>query len=449
MNNNSQGTNREQWSSKIGFIMSAAGSAIGLGNLWKFPYMAGTNGGGIFLLLYILLAALIGIPILMTELAVGRAGRKNAIASCRSINPHWGFVGAFGIAGAFFVLSYYCVVGGWVLKYLASSLTGSIPSPGYFDSYSTEAIEPIIWMIVFCLINVIIVSWGVSKGIERVSTIVLPLLLIMLLGIMVYVLTLPNAIEGVSFIFLPNFSDINSIGDFAKICVSALGQVFFSLSLGMGTLITYGSYLDKNDNLGKSTVTIVAIDTIIAIISSLTVMPAVFSFGLSPDAGTGLVFSTLPAVFANLKGGKIISAVFFLLVLFAAVTSSISLLEVIAAFLSERFSLSRKVSVILPTVLIAAVGTLASLSCGILSDVKIMGMTFFDFFVFLSDQVVMPLGGFFLCILAGYIWDKALLKRELTSSGKYKFRLWGTFRVILRYIAPVLILVIFISLLTS
>lgn len=444
MNGNAQGAQRDQWSSRFGFIMSAAGSAIGLGNLWKFPYMAGTNGGAVFLLMYILFAALLGIPILMTELAVGRYGGKNAIDSCKSVNCRWGFTGAFGIIGAFFVLSYYCVVGGWVIKYFLSSIFGDIPKPEYFEEYSALTYEPLIWLAVFLVINAIIVIGGISGGIEKVSSVLLPMLLVFILGLMVYVITLPGSFEGVRFFIMPDFSSVSNLGDFLKIAVKALGQVFFSLSLGMGTLITYGSYLPKDDNLQKSTITIVVIDTIIAIIAGLTVMPAVFSFGLDPDAGTGLVFSTLPAVFEKLPGGVIISSIFFLLVLFAALTSSISLLEVIVAFLTEKFRLSRKMGVILPSLVIAAANIPASLSYGVLSDVKILGVTFFDFYVFLSDQVIMPLGGLSLCILAGYVWNKKSLTEEITSGGKYRFAMSRQYLFIIKYVAPALIALIFI-----
>lgn len=445
MNRSANKPTRDMWSSKFGFIMSAAGSAVGLGNIWKFPYICGTSGGALFLAVYIIFVALLGYPILLTELSIGRYGGQNAVDSCRMINKHWGFAGGFGVLGAAAVLSYYCVVGGWVIKYLMCCISGQVPSPSYFSQYSSATVEPIIWQAVFLLLNALIVMFGVSKGIEKVSSILLPLLLVFLAGLMTYSLTLPDAIEGVRFFLMPDFSKIGSFGDVSSIIVKALGQVFFSLSLGMGTLITYGSYLDKENDLSKSTVSIVTIDTIIAIISGLTILPAVFSFGLEPDEGAGLIFSTLTGVFGSLAAGPLMGTVFFLLVLFAAITSSISLIEVIAAFFSERFGISRKTAIIIPILFIMLLSIPSALSYGILSDFTIMGMNIFDFFVFLSDQIIMPLGGLFLCILAGWIWGSDNLDNEISSGGKYTFKLSGIYNIIIKYIAPALIVVVFIS----
>ncbi|MGN1134788.1 MAG: sodium-dependent transporter [Oscillospiraceae bacterium] len=436
---------RDKWSSRFGFIMSAAGSAVGLGNIWKFPYMAGTNGGAVFLAAYIFFALLLGVPILLTELAVGRAGGKNAVDSCRAIDKRWGFAGYFGIAGSFIVLSYYSVVGGWVMKYLVSCANDNIPVSGFFQSYSALTAEPLAWQFIFIFINAAIVLIGVSKGIEKVSSVLLPLLLVFLLGLMFYSLSLDGAAEGVKFFLKPDLSSVGSLSDILTICVKALGQVFFSLSLGMGTLITYGSYLDKNDNLPKSTFTIVGIDTLIAVISGLTVMPAVFALGMEPDAGAGLIFSTLPAVFAQLPAGSFMGTVFFLLVLFAAITSAISLLEVIAAFLSETFNMSRKLAAVLPSALIFLLSVPASMSYGRLRDFTVLGMNIFDFLVFLSDQIIMPLGGLFLCILAGHIWGRKGMDREITSGGRYPFVLSGVFSAVIKYAAPGLIAVITVS----
>ena len=443
--NNPTSNKREQWSSKFGFIMSAAGSAVGLGNIWKFPYICGTNGGALFLIFYIAFVILLGYPILMTELAIGRNGEQNAVESCKKIHPKFGIAGGLGIAGSFAVLSYYCVVGGWVMKYLFACISGSIPESDYFSDYAAQTVEPIIWLCIFLIINALIVISGVSKGIERVSSILLPLLLIFLFGIMIYSLSLPNAMTGVEFFLYPDFSAINGFSDIVSIAVKALGQVFFSLSLGMGTLITYGSYLSRSTDLRKSTATIVIIDTIIAVISGLTILPAVFSMGLEPDEGAGLIFSTLTAVFNNLKGGTILAAVFFALVLFAAITSAISLMEVIAAFLSERYKLSRKAAVWLPVIPIALICIAASLSFGGLSDFTIMGMNIFDLLIFISDQIIMPIGGFCLCILAGWLWKKEDMKKELTSDSKFPFRMYSAFRFMIRYLSPAMIIIVFIS----
>lgn len=438
-------TNNEQWSSKFGFIMAAAGSAIGLGNLWKFPYITGTNGGAVFLIVYIIFLLLLGIPILLSELAIGRYAKSNAIDSCAKIHPKWGFAGAFGIIGAFGVMASYCVVGGWIIRYIINSITNADMGTDYFSEYSSKSFEPILWMAVFLIITCAIVSGGVANGIEKVSSLLLPLLFVFLIGIMIYCLTLPDALEGVKFFFVPDFSDITSFTDFMHILFSAMGQVFFSLSLGMGTLITYGSYLPKDNNLASSTVTIVALDTTIAIISGLTILPAVFSFGFEPTEGFGLIFKTLPAVFSQLNGGTVVASIFFILVLFAALTSSISLLEVIVSWVCSKTKLTRVWAAVFVTLLIFIIGIFSSLSVGAIPDIKLGNMSLFEFCSFFSDKIIMPLGGFFICILTGYVWgiDKAAM--EISNNGKLKFALKKLFSVTVKYISPALIAVIFIS----
>lgn len=435
----------EQWSSRFGFIMAAAGSAIGLGNLWKFPYIAGTNGGAVFLILYIVFLVLLGIPILLSELAIGRYAGLNAIDSCKKINSKWGFAGAFGIIGAFGVLSSYCVVGGWVIRYIINSVTDSGMNADYFDSFSSRGFEPILWTFVFMVITCLIVTVGVSKGIEKVSSILLPILIVFLIGIMIYSLTLPNAVKGVKFFLVPDFSSINGFKGFMRIALNAMGQVFFSLSLGMGTLITYGSYLSKDSDLSSSTVIIVVMDTIIALVSGFAILPAVFSFGFEPTEGFGLIFKTLPAVFARMKGGTFIAALFFTLVLFAALTSSISLLEVIVAWICSKTKLTRTSAAILASLLIFIAGCFASLSVGALPDIAIGKFSLFEFFSFFSDKIVMPLGGFFICILTGYIWGIPRASDEISNGGSLKFRLRGLFSAAVKYIAPALIAVIFVT----
>lgn len=434
---------KEQWSSRFGFIMAAAGSAIGLGNLWKFPYITGTSGGAVFLIVYIIFLILLGIPILLSELAIGRFAGMNAIDSCRKINSKWGFAGAFGIIGAFGVMASYCVVGGWVIRYIINSVTDSRMSADYFAEYSSKSFEPLIWTAVFLLLTCAIVTGGVSGGIERVSSVLLPILIVFLVGIMIYSLTLPNAIEGVKFFIVPDFSAINGFSDFIRIVFNAMGQVFFSLSLGMGTLITYGSYLPKDNDLTSSTITIVALDTAIALIAGFAILPAVFSFGFEPTEGFGLIFKTLPAVFSRMSGGTFISSIFFVLVLLAALTSSISLLEVIVAWVCTKTKLTRTWAAIIVTLLIFIAGCFASLSIGAIPDIAIGNMSLFEFLSFFSDKVIMPLGGFFICILTGYVWGIPQASHEISNGGRLKFRMRKLFGVTVRYIAPALIAVIF------
>lgn len=437
--------NKEQWSSKFGFIMAAAGSAIGLGNLWKFPYITGTSGGAVFLIVYIIFLLLLGIPILLSELAIGRYAGMNAIDSCAKIHPKWGFAGAFGIIGAFGVMASYCVVGGWVIRYIINSITNTNMNADYFTEYSSRSFEPILWMAVFLIINCIIVSGGVANGIEKVSSILLPVLVIFLIGIMIYCLTLPGAIDGVKFFLIPDFSAITSLSDFMQILFNAMGQVFFSLSLGMGTLITYGSYLPKDNNLASSTVTIVTLDTIIAIISGLTILPAVFSFGFEPTEGFGLMFRTLPAVFSKMSGGTVVASVFFILVLFAALTSSISLLEVIVSWVCSKTKLTRVWAAICVTLFIFIAGIFASLSVGAIPDIKVGNMSLFEFCSFFSDKIIMPLGGFFICVLTGYVWGVDNTAKEISNNGRLKFRLNKLFNIAIRCIAPALIAIIFVT----
>ncbi len=436
---------KEQWSSKFGFIMAAAGSAIGLGNLWKFPYVTGTNGGAVFLIVYIVFLILLGLPILLSELAIGRFAGLDAVNSCNKIGKNWGFVGGIGVVTAFLILGTYSVVGGWVIKYILSSFHIEKMTPEYYVEYLKTSFEPSIYTLIFIILTAVVVLGGVSKGIEKVSSILLPTLFVLFVGLMIYSLTLPNAIEGVKFFLVPNFDGITTFSDFASIAINAMGQVFFSLSLGMGTLITYGSYLPKTENLTKSTATIITLDTIIAIIAGLTILPAVFSIGLEPTSGSGLLFQTLPAVFAKIPAGKIVSFIFFSLILVAALTSSISLLQVIVAWFSNALKLSQKKATLIISGFIAVVSLFSSLSLGVFSDVKFFGMTFFDILSFLSDKIMLPLGGLFISILVGYVWGIKPAANEISNEGKLKFKMEKLYNISIKIIAPVLIVIIFIS----
>lgn len=438
---------RDQWSSNFGFLMAAAGSAVGLGNLWKFPYIVGMNGGGVFLIIYLFLLILLGTPILLTEMAIGRSSRLNAIDACKAIAPKWGFVGGMGVIGAFFILCYYSVIGGWVLKYFFKYIISpEIKEPEqYFQSFTSSTAEPIAWHVIFAAIVVFIVIRGISGGIEKVSKIFLPLLAAFIILIAVNGMILPGSVEGVKFILKPDFSHIKSVGDFFGIVLSAMGQVFFSLSLGMGTLITYGSYLNKDSNLMTNAIYIPFFDLIIALAACFAIMPAVYAFGLEPSTGSGLIFKTLPHVFANMKFGRILAVIFFLLVLFAAITSAISLLEVIASYLIDSMNWHRITASIVPAAAFTAIGCLASLSFGKLSHIKIFGSSIFDFLSEFPDKILMPIGGFFLCILAGYIWGMPNFEKEVTSGGKYTFHFKRLTEFIIKIFAPLMIIIIFIA----
>lgn len=437
---------REQWSSNFGFLMAAAGSAVGLGNIWKFPYVAGHNGGAIFLIFYILILLVIGIPILIAEMSVGRATHLNSIDACKKISPRWAFVGAIGFLASFVIMSYYCVIGGWVLKYIVTYiLTDKINDPtAFFNNFCSSSIEPIVWLFIFVALTALIVMNGISNGIERISKIFLPLLFVFIIIIAINSLLLPGASKGVKFFFVPDFSEINGIGDIGKIFLSALGQVFFSLSLGMGTLITYGSYLDKNANITKNAVSIPVLDTMIAILAGLAILPAVFAYNLEPGAGPGLIFQVLPTVFANMRFGRFIAILFFVLVFFAAITSAISLLEVVSAYFIDHKNVSRNTAALGSSLAIFIMAFFVSLSFGVLGGFKVLGMNIFELFTTLTDKILMPIGGFLMCILVGYIWGIPNMLKEISSNGLYKTKFKTGISVTIRYIAPALILLIFV-----
>lgn len=436
---------RETWSSNLGFVLAATGSAVGLGNIWKFPYVAGNNGGAVFIFLYLVLIAVLGAPILLAEMAVGRNSGKNAIDACSEIRTGWGFVGTIGVFGALIILSYYSVIGGWVIKYLADAVRGVqyADTAADFDAFSAQALAPVIYQIIFILVTLITVACGITNGIERVSRFSLPFLFIALVLIAGYTLTLPGATAGAKFLLLPDFSQFRSIQDISSLLVSAMGQVFFSLSLGMGTMITYGSYLRKDSDLQKNAILIPLFDFLIAVIAGLAAMSGVFAFGMEPNEGTGLLFKTLPAVFAQMRLGRIVSILFFALVLLAALTSSISLLQSIVAFLTDRCGISRRAAAVFTTVPILILGTLCSLSFGPLSTYTLFGKTIFTWANFLTDNVLMPFGSFFLCILVGYVWGIPGLIEEISQNGMFKPRFVSALTVLYRYILPVMIALLF------
>lgn len=437
---------REKWSSNIGFLLAATGSAVGLGNIWKFPYVAGNNGGAIFIIVYLFLIAILGAPILLAEMAVGRNSQKNAIDACNAIRQGWGFVGLAGVFGAAVILSYYGVIGGWVTKYLVDAVSGVRyqDTAAAFADFSGGTVSPILYQVGFHIVTLITVAFGITNGIERVSKFSLPFLFVALVVIVIYALTIPGASEGVKFLILPDLGHFKSISDVGTLIVSAMGQVFFSLSLGMGTMITYGSYLDKDSNLQKNAMLVPVFDFAIALLAGLATMSCVFAFGIEPSAGTGLLFQTLPAIFQEMQFGRAVAILFFALVLLAALTSSISLLQGVVAFLKDRFEMSSTKASILTIIPVLIVGTFNTLSFGPLADDTLLGKTLFDWMNFLTDNILMPFGGFFLCILVGYIWGVPNLIREVSSDGKFKPRFAGALNVLYRYILPVMILVLFV-----
>lgn len=437
---------REQFGSKIGFILAASGSAIGLGNIWKFPYITGENGGSAFIIIYLLAIALIGFPILLSEFLIGKSTQKDTINAFKTLAPgkYWHFIGWMGVVAAFMILSFYGVVAGWTLSYALDAATGTLSSLApeemgdYFNALISDPYEPILWQAIFMLLTILIVVKGVSKGIERWSKILMPLLFVLVIIVAIRSITLPGAEAGIEYLLNPDFSKLT-----ATSFLVAIGHAFFSLSLGMGTMITYGSYLPKDQKLPKAALSVAGMDTFIALLAGFMIFPAVFAFGMEPDQGAGLVFVTLPAVFQQMPLGELFEVLFFILLAIAALTSAISILEVPVAFFTEKFNWSRKKATWIIGTLIFLVGAVASLSYGPLSGFTIGGLVFFDQLDFIASYILLPLGGFFIALFVGYVLKpkKAIELAELTDS-KVVSKYWI---FTLKYIAPILIFIVFLN----
>lgn len=436
--------NRGQWASNLGFVLAAAGSAIGLGNIWKFPYLAGKNGGAAFVVIYLAVVILIGFTVMLGEMAIGRNTHMSAFEAYKKLSKKWAFVGFIGVLVGFCILSFYSVIGGWVLNYIAKYFVGGVTgsqAADYFTGFITNTTQPIFWHFAFMFITAAIVLKGISGGIEKANKFMMPALFVILIIIVIRSVTLEGAGAGLKFYLMPDFSKV-TIGTF----VAALGQAFFSLSLGMGAIITYGSYLGSNENLEKNAVMIPALDTLAALLAGFAILPAVFAFGFEPDKGPSLMFITLPSVFDAMPFGQIFGILFFILVFFAALTSSISLLEVVVSFMIDTFKLSRKMVTVVMSIIIFLIGIPCSLANGpVLENFKILGRNFFDFMSFMAESVLMPLGGLLMCIFIGYVWGMDNIVKEITCDGRYKFVSKGFFTVMIKYISPVLIFIIWLN----
>ncbi|MBF4695804.1 sodium-dependent transporter [Fusibacter ferrireducens] len=440
---------RDGFSSKLGIIAAAAGSAIGLGNIWKFPYITGRYGGAAFILVYLFCIALIGLPVMLQEFTIGRRSQANAISSFKKLKPNtpWFLTGWLGFITAFVILSYYGVVAGWTLSYVFSAITNSFAGQdpealkGMFGGLVTNPLKPIIFQVVFMALTAGVILGGVKNGIEKYSKILMPLLLAIVIILDIRAITLPGSGEGIAFLFQPDFSKLT-----ASAVMSALGHAFFSLSLGMGTMITYGSYIGKKENLGVTALQVTIADTAIALLAGLAIFPAVFAFGIEPGAGTGLVFITLPNVFNQMPGGYIFAILFFLLLSVAALTSSISILEVVVAYFVEDKGWNRKKATIIATVAITALGAFESLTNGTINLVLpllkggvVNQFGFFDWMIEMSD-LLLPIGGFFISIFVGWIMTKADLDDEITNGGELTHSWTGIFEFLTKFVAPLLIL---------
>lgn len=435
---------REEWSGTFGFIMASAGSAVGLGNLWKFPYLAGKYGGGLFVIVYLILVFIFGSTLILAELSIGRYAKSNAVSAFKKIDSRFSFVGYLGVISSFVILSFYSVVGGWILKYIFIFVSSNEISDteSMFNGFISSTMSPIVWHLVFLALSVIVVIGGIAKGIEKTSAFMMPALIIMIIIVAVRALMLQGSWEGIKFYIMPNFQTFS----FKAVAV-ALGQVFFSLSLGMGTLITYGSYLNKKENLLKSTTLVAGIDTIVAILAGFAIIPAVFALGMKPDSGPPLMFITLPKVFMQMSGGRFIGIIFFILVLFAAATSVFSLLEVIITFFVEKYNMKRLTASIITGLIVAITGIFASMSLGILGDFKILNANIFDFLDMLASNILLPLGGLFLCIVIGFIWKPKNAIEEIQNDGTIKFKLQNVWAILIKYIVPICIVLIIMQVL--
>lgn len=440
---------RDNFSGKFGIIAAAAGSAVGLGNIWKFPYEAGANGGSAFIIVYIVFVLLIGLPVMLSEFIIGRNARKNVFGAFRQIKPKqkgWGLVGMLGVTVAFIILAFYGTVAGWTLEYLYQAVTNNLlglSSEGYTNMYQEfikNPYRPVVWQFIFMILSGVIVLVGIENGIEKSAKIMMPLLLILLIGLAIKALTLPGSFKGIEFLFYPDFSNFSY-----ESVLEALGQSFFSLSLGMGTLITYASYFSKKDNIVETSFIVAAADTMIAVLAGVVIFPAVFAFGISPSSGPGLVFVTLPNVFSQIPGGLFFSIAFFLSLAVAALTSSISLLEVIVAYFKEELKIERKTSTIIAVILISLFGAFCTLSFGPLKDFTIFGKTIFDTADFLASNIMLPVGGFFIAIFIGWFMDTDKIKAEITSNGMYKVKIYKIYRFLIKFVVPIAILMVFLS----
>lgn len=434
-----QGSSSSERFSSSGFILTAIGSAVGLGNMWKFPYITGKYGGAAFFLVFIICLLIVGMPVLLAELAIGRGGRGNASTSFIRLSnkKYWGGLGFLSILCAFMILSFYSVVAGWTLHYATISFSNALfQDTDYthrFTSFAASGL-PLLWQVVVMLITGIVVAKGVSGGIEKFNKVLIPGMLALLVVLMVRALTLPGAMAGVEFFLKPDFSKLST-----ESVLVALGHAFFSLSLGMGAMLTYGSYVEKRQSLGQAAAAVGAGDLLYALVAGLIIFPTSFAFGIEPSQGPGLVFMALPAAFSAMPLGNLFGGLFFILLAIAALTSAVSLLEVPVAYVMDKWSFSRKKATAYTAVLCCLVGIPSALSVGgILGGYTIAGKAFFDLVDFVASNILLPLGGIIVTVFTGYVWKKAGEEAGLSSA---LFKLWI---FVMRYIAPVLIVLIFL-----
>ena len=439
---------RSSFSGRLGFVLAAAGSAVGLGNIWRFPYLAAKYGGGIFLLVYVVLVVTFGFSLMVAEIALGRNTRLSAIGAYKKLNKKFGFLGFLTALVPIIILPYYSVIGGWVTKYFVAFLSGhhmEASSDDYFGGFIGQTFEPVLWLAIFGVITFVIVLCGVKRGIETANKFMMPILIVLCIAVCVYSCTLPGALEGVKFYLIPDFSrfSINTV-------LGSMGQMFYSMSLAMGIMITYGSYMKKETSIEKSVSQIEIFDTGVALLAGLMIVPAVFVFSGGDQSamrsGPGLMFQTLPKVFDSMGGGQfgqIVGALFFLLVLFAALTSAISLMETVVSIVIDKFHVKRVAACIIVFIGMMLLALPSSLGNGVWSHIQILGMDFLTFFDFISNSVIMPIVALLTCIFIGYVVKTQLVVDEVKSSSKFSRE--KLFVVVIKYIAPIFIVAILVS----
>lgn len=437
---------RAEWGSRLGFVLAAAGSAIGLGAIWKFPYVTAQNGGGAFLMLFLLIVFTMGISLMIAEMAVGAITQKSPVGAYRKLGGRWwSLVGYIGVACGFLILSFYSVVGGWTIAYIVKSVDGAILTAdpqilsGIFDSFIADPIEPLWYHAIFMGVTAAVILAGVQKGIEQVSKYLMIMLFVLILILIGRSITLPGAIDGVITFLTPDFSKVN-----ATMIIEAMGLAFFSMSLGMGCMITYGSYVSSDTYIPKSAISVIFLTTMVCFLSGLMVFPAIFVFGFDPAAGPGLTFITMPAVFSHMGGGQFFGILFFFLLFVAALTSSVSLMEVVVSFFIDEFNMSRTTTTIVMSILMFVLGIGASLSFGIWKDFTFFGKTIFGVLDYVSSNLIMPFGGIMVAIMVGWkSW--AVISEKLLAAGKTKHWWLLPLKWFLRYIAPIMIFIVLLQ----
>jgi NSS family neurotransmitter:Na+ symporter len=438
---------RAVFATKIGAIAATVGSAVGLGNIWRFPYEAGINGGGAFIIVYIGCVIFLGIPVILSEFIIGRATHKNAKAALIQLAPHKKFywMSYISIGASFVILGFYSVVCGWVIEYLYQAICGNLSShtpqeySAIFNDFISSPYRCVLWTFIFLVMNFLVMRRGIRNGVEKASNIMMPLLFVILIIFCINSLSMPGAKKGLEFLFRPDFSSLT-----AKSVVDAMGQAFFSLTLGISGLITYSSYFKDDEPLVRDATLVATLDTAVAILAGVVIFPAVFSFGMHPESGPKLIFETLPNVFQQMPGGYIWSILFFILVFFASITSTISLNEISITFFGEEYNMSRDKATWLSTAIVVVIAMLSALSFNVLSGFKIFGMNIFDFLNFLSSNVFMLLGGLFTAFFVGWYIDRKIINDQLTNYGNIKVRTIRPVIFCMRYVAPVSILLVFL-----